>query len=529
MKKLKEKKFPVKKPKKKDISEIIAEYKERHKKIFRNARSNSNNLILNKTYNSKCHNSFGKKISNTRKIEEELSKFSKDNRHFISNSLNKYTFDMEVYIPHNLTKKEYANKNYLINQLINIERMNINTKKIIEPIQKETNKFSRHYKLIKSENKNHQESYMNGLEQLYQSKGYKINNIEYKNNENIFTPSFLLDTKFGEDQQKDANKYSSINNEFYKDKKILEKLENICSKKNFDVTDDKNILILNENNTREKDEEMKREILEEKRIMKMNRREYKIFNKKIKKEIMSIKTKLKELYQDSNNNSNSRNESSLYTNRTNYTRDLKLFYDHNEKEKEANKTIDAKKIRKKKDDSNNIFLSSRNLDLQTDFNQILPSINSLFSENKDNNNNNRENKKSRHKTILAIKSNSTKNHISKINRNREHKFLTTKTENNNEFCGKDIESYFKKYSDRILPKIKDNVGNNNILGLIGNFQNRVKDKSFGSIIKGNEYLKYVMDNNYIANINNPIKNKVENVDDTINNLHFTMMEKLLGN
>ena len=38
-----------------------------------------------------------------------------------------------------------------------------------------------------------------------------------------------------------------------------------------------------------------------------------------------------------------------------------------------------------------------------------------------------------------------------------------------------------------------------------------------------------MDNNYIANINNPIKNKVENVDDTINNLHFTMMEKLLGN
>lgn len=514
MKKL-EKNKSKKKNNKIDIHQIISEYNEKHKKIFRNTRNSANNIILNKTFNSKRHTSFGKRLSNRQKIEEELSKFSKESRLFFNNSLNKYIFDMEVYIPQNLTKKEYANKNYLINQLINIERMNKNTKKIIEPIQKETKKFSRHYKLIKSENKDHQESYMNNLEQLYQSKGYKINNIEYKHNENIFTPSFLLDRQFGEDQHKDANKYSNINNEFYKDRQILEKLETICSKNTIHVTDDNNNYLINGIKDKEKDEEIKRELLEEKKIMKMSRREYRIYNKKLKKEISLIKQKLKELYPDNNN---SQNESYLNTNRTNYTRDLKLFLDPNEKEKEINQINDQKKTTKKKDDSNNIFLSARNLDLETDFNKYLPSINSLFVDTRDNS-------EYRKKTVHSIKSKSTKNKINRMNRN--HRFMTYKTENN-EFSRKEIESYFKKYSNRILPRIKDNLGNN-VLGHIGNFQNKVKDKSFGYIIKGNEYMKYIIDNNYIANINNTMKNKIENVDDTINNLHFTMMEKLLGN
>lgn len=285
---------------KNDIDKIISENDSNHKALLRNNQKLPNNLRFNKTCNSKGHSYFGKKLSNRKKIEEELSSFSKENRKFFSNALNKYNFEMEVYIPQNLTKKEYANKNYLINQLILTEKMNKNTKQIVEPIEKETKKFSKQYKLIKSENKEHQDTYMNDIEEIYQSKGYKIYNIEYKDNENIFTPSFLLDMKFGRDQHKDANKYSNKNFDLTNDKQILEKFEKIFSKKNMDVTDEDNQFKTNDPNNNktsnnERDEEIKKQIKEEQRIMNMNKREYYIYNKKLKRDINKIKQNLKEL------------------------------------------------------------------------------------------------------------------------------------------------------------------------------------------------------------------------------------------
>lgn len=515
---------------KNDIDKIISEYDSNHKTLLRNNQKLPNNLRFNKTCNSKGHSYFGKKLSNRKKIEEELSSFSKENRKFFSNALNKYNFEMEVYIPQNLTKKEYANKNYLINQLILTEKMNKNTKQIVEPIEKETKKFSKQYKLIKSENKEHQDTYMNDIEEIYQSKGYKIYNIEYKDNENIFTPSFLLDMKFGRDQHKDANKYSNKNFDLTNDKQILEKFEKIFSKKNMDVTDEDNQFKTNDPNNNktsnnERDEEIKKQIKEEQRIMNMNKREYYIYNKKLKRDINKIKQNLKELSLVNSNVNNSPSLSDINTNRTNYSRgsNLKLIFDQNDKKKEINKISEPKKILKRKDDSKNIFLSARGLDLQTDFSKILPSINSLIGSK-----NVTEIKNKTIQTSSKTKKNKFSKEKNKQNKMHNlYKYLTNKTESY-DYPGKEIESYFKKYSSRKLPKLNPYMGSN-IHGLLGEFQNQVKENSFTSIAKGNDYIRFDLDNNYISNKKNSIKNKIENMDEKINNLQFTILEKLLAN
>lgn len=515
---------------KNDIDKIISENDSNHKTLLRNNQKLPNNLRFNKTCNSKGHSYFGKKLSNKKKIEEELSTISKENRKFFSNALNKYNFEMEVYIPQNLTKKEYSNKNYLINQLILTEKMNKNTKQIVEPIEKETKKFSKQYKLIKSENKEHQDTYMNDIEEIYQSKGYKIYNIKYKDNENIFAPSFLLDMKFGRDQHKDANKYSNKNFDLTDDKQVLEKFENIFSKKNMDVNDENNQFKTidrnnNKTNNNERDEEIKKQIKEEQRIMNMNKREYYIYNKKLKRDINKIKQNLKELSLVNNNINNSPSLSDINTNRTNYTRgsNLKLILDQNDKKKKINKISEPKKILKRKDDSKNIFLSARGLDLQTDFSKILPSINTLIgSKNETEIKNKTIQTNSKTKKIKFIKEKKKQKQIHNL-----YKYLTNKTESY-EYPGKEIESYFKKYSSRKLPKINPYMGSN-IHGLLGEFQNQVKENSFTNIAKGNDYIRFDLDNNYISNKKNSIKNKIENMEETINNLQFTILEKLLAN
>ena len=284
----------------------------------------------------------------------------------------------------------------------------------------------------------------------------------------------------------------------------------IFSKKNWDVTD-----------TYEKDEEIEREISEEKRIMNMTKGEYRKYNKKLKKEINTLKRELKGLSQGNNSKINSSlNDSSLNTNRTNYST---KFFVPNDKKKNINKNIDTKKLLKK-DDSNNIFLSARNLDLQTDFNKILPSINSLIVDKK-------ENRDIKNKTIISFKAQSIKNKFVKEKNKKQskinqiNKYLPNRIDNY-EFPFKEIESYFKRYSNRNTPLINGNVGNN-FFGFLGEFQKRVKEKSTGDIIKGNDYIKYdINKKNYITNKNK--KDIIENFDRKINYLNFTMSEKLFG-
>ena len=526
---------------KRKIDKILSEYANNRRKMFRNIKTKSQKTLeLNKTYNVKGPINFGKKLSKKKKLEEELYTISKDNRDIFRNALNKYNFDYEVYIPQNLTNREYYNKNFLINKLIYIEKVNQNIKKTIAPIDKETKLFSKQYKLVKSENKAHQKTYINNVEQLYQKNGYKIENIEYKNNENIFTPSFLLDKKFGKDQNEDVSKYSKNNNDFNLDQNLLQKL-NIASNKYEDDYSDENVqndrnLIKRFNSNQnwtynnEKEEEMKKQVLEEQKIMNMSRKEYRAYSRQLKKDINLIKKRIFKLVPTNNDMNNTQSENGLKTTRTNYTsNNLKMNLDLTDikKEKENTKDAQPKKIIKRKHKDDNIFLSARGLDLETDFNKRLPYINSIIENKSD-----KEIKKN--KTISSILKTKKNKFIKERNKeeikikkiNKLYNYLNNK-KGNYEFPNKEIENYFMKYSNRQLPRINPSVGSN-IHGIFGDFQNQVKEKSFGSIAKGNEYIRIDMDNNYISDNNKSLENKIEKMDEKIENLHFTVLDKLLS-
>ena len=525
-----------KKANKKKIHQILSEYTKKRKQALMETLHNrpKYDLALNKTYNIKPHSYFGKKISNKKKIEEELFSLSKENRTIFTKALKKHNFQMEVYIPQNLTNKEQGDKALLINQLIHIDKINKKIKEFINPINTETNQFSQQYRLIKGD-KGRKKSYMKNVEKLYQLNGYDKDVIEYKENENIFAPSFLLDQNFGKDQQKDASKYINKRQDFAKDHLLLQKFDDIIWKKeeNKGITERR---FYNKENwnyiyNHERDEQLKKEVIEEQKIMNMTKKQYRKYKNKLKKEIYLIKKKLSELDKTKTmfNASPSTRDPQTITIQTIATgASSNRFPNVKEKIIEDKKAIDMKK-RIKNDDDNNIFLSSRGLDLQTDFNKILPSINSIV-----------EAKSS--KEIVKQNSNTIENSTRKRKKptRRDKKNLSRRKKNQNlykllsdkvgykDIHIKDIEKEFRKYSSKKLPKLNLNNGSN-IHGFLSDFQNQVKDNSFKNIAKGNENIRIDMNKRVDSNYNIALKNKIEKVDDTINNLHFSVLERLLAN
>ena len=541
----KEKKFT--KINKREIDKILSEYAAKHKIIGRNKeKHHSNTLKLNKTYNPKDHISIGEPISKKKKIEKELSTFSKENRKFFGKCLNKYNFQMEIYIPQNLKKKEYSDKNFLINQLIHIEKMNRNIKEIIDPIDKETKEFSKQYKQIKSGNKAHQTTYIKNVEKIYQSNGFKIEHIEYKPNENIFDPSLLLDRKYRKEQiHNDVSTYSYRTFNLNKDKKILKKFENIVLNKFGDyVKDDDNQLTSNENWNyyfNEKDEEMKKEVIEEQRIMNMNRKEYQSYSKKLKRDIDIAKKRLAQMTKTDNNdfdNNNSNNNSNTMTinasspksNRTKYSSTLKSDIHKNKYPKTINRVVKQKKLLKEKNDDNNIFVSAKGLDLESDFNSRLPSINFLIDAKDDDKEGKNKIKKQfmRMKTFSSFKREPKREKTPKFTKTfKLYKFLKNKTEKE-DFPYDEINNYFKMYSHRVLPKANPYMGSN-IHGFLREFQKQVKENNFFNFAKGNEYMKFDINNKYFPNNKITLENQIEKIDDKIGSLHYTVLEKLLAN
>jgi len=121
---------------------------------------------------------------------------------------------LEVYVPHSMviSKKEDYDKNYMLNNLVRPEDIIKDKRNQIVHITKEIKKFSHQYEFAKNENMSHQLGYLNRIEQLYKNKGYNITGINYKKEDNIFIPSFLLNTKYGINSQIDVVKYGNNNN-----------------------------------------------------------------------------------------------------------------------------------------------------------------------------------------------------------------------------------------------------------------------------------------------------------------------------
>ena len=169
-------------------------------------------IKLQKNYSPRRGENNYEILSTKKKIENEIASITKENRNEFREALSKYSFDTEVFIPKTISinKNEYKDKNYLLNNLVSFENKSQERKRLVEPLRKETNRFSKQYKLIREENEEHQKDYLRSLENYYNEIGYNVDSIEYKKTDNIFSPSSILDHNFGINVQDDAYKYSSI-------------------------------------------------------------------------------------------------------------------------------------------------------------------------------------------------------------------------------------------------------------------------------------------------------------------------------
>ena len=256
-----------------------------------------------------------------KKVENEISSMTKETRDEFRDALNKYSFDTEVFIPKTLSinKNEYKNKNYLINNLVHYEKKSTERKRIVEPLKKETNRFTKQYKLIKEENEEHQQDYLKSLENFYSNIGYNQKSLD-KMNENIFMPSTALDHDFGINIGEDAFKYNHIDlrSVFSRDQDLMkqwqqsikETKENKNRSKKHRGENELDLEEDQEKKEKEKEKEMKKSLfqkeldkikynlMEENRIRNMSRKEYYYYNRKIKNDILTTKKLLKEFDED---------------------------------------------------------------------------------------------------------------------------------------------------------------------------------------------------------------------------------------
>jgi hypothetical protein len=283
------------------------------------------------------HKGFGQKknkfynslFAQRKKIKNEIESMPHEKRNTFREALNKYNFGFEVFIPNTLrvSKKEYKKKNYLLNTLISFEGKLREQKELVGPLKKETNRFSKQYKLIHKENTGHQRDYIKKLQDYYENIGYSRSGIEYKGTDNIFSPSSILDQDFGRNIHEDAFKYgnSEYKTDFHKDQNLIKKWkkgikdtkdnknrakkrdlkEETAYKYDYENTEENieehlhEIEIEKEKERHREEmqkelEEIKKNLMEESRIKNMSRKEYYNYSLDLKNDIEKAKESLKE-------------------------------------------------------------------------------------------------------------------------------------------------------------------------------------------------------------------------------------------
>jgi len=518
--------------------------KEKEKKNLKQSK-----IKLNKFYSPRRKGEY-EILTTKKKIENEISSITKENRNDFVEALNKYNFDTEVFIPRSMSinKNEYKNKNYLLNNLVLFESKAQERKRIVEPLRVETNRFTKQYKLIKEENEEHQKEYLKGLENYYQEIGYNVNSIEYQNTDNIFKPSSVLDHDFGMNLQEDSYKYSDIDlkKDYSVDQNLLKKwqkgIEEAKEKKSrAKIIEEENEMPGSEKEEkREKEREreyrnivfqkeldkIKNKLMEENRIRNMSREQYFYYNRQIKNDIKNTKKLLKEFNESKNNsyfNPNKLKANTIDSNRVSRTYKIlhptqnknykeKIVFSSldlsNKKEEKKIKKEKSKKIRKNylspkyqipdriKNNStsipeNNLFISSDKNKIKNDNKISLPLI--LFDQDNENENKNdyKETKKNKNKMNKEeIKSGMF---LKKKQKENELENLYNLIYNNKNtflerYPSKSVEKYFRKYTNKKIPVVNFKKGSN-IHGIIEDLQNIVKKNEFYKIAESSNEVK----------------------------------------
>jgi hypothetical protein len=372
-----------------------------------------NNLIIR----NRGHSDFGHQLTYHKKLENELDTLPNDISKFFRHSLDKYQFQLEVYVPHSMviSKKEYYDKNYMLNNLVRTEDIIQDKKNQIALISKETKKFSHQYEFVKNENMSHQLGYLNKIEQLYKNKGYNTTGINYKKEDNIFSPSFLLDTKYGTNSQTDVVKYGNNNNkkEYKIDKWLLNKFDEVILKKKKGKKEKNEVQNKNEGPMLEDENDqkllaqIKKELDEQIRVQNMTKQEYSQHSRKIKNDIEIIKNTInnfKELNEYFKKKKNNYKYNSRYDNNNNLNSSL------DKKRNNGNNSI--KDMKSKLTYQSDLFLSSKGMKESSKEKNILPEINPRKSNpnNKIKTSIDKEDDKSKHE----LKNNIPKIHLKGI-------------------------------------------------------------------------------------------------------------------
>ena len=507
------------------------------------------------------HSDFGHHLSYNKKLENELDSLPDKINKFFRQSLDKYKFQLEVYVPHSMviSKKEYYNKNYMLNHLVETEDIIKGKKKQIAPISKETKKFSHQYEFVKNENMSHQLGYLNKIEQLYKNRGYNTTGINYKKEDNIFSPSFLLDTKYGTNSQTDVVKYGNNNNkrEYKIDKWLLNKFDEVILKKKKGKKEKNETMnknegpILEDENDQKLLAQIKRELDEQIRIQNMSKEEYSQHSRKIKNDIETIKDTInnfKELNEYFKKKKNNYKYNTRYDNNLNRSLDTK----------KNNSNNSIKDIKSKLNYQSNLFLSSKGMKESSKENNILPEINprkritksqniTISNKEEDKSKNDLKNNipKLKLKGILNKKKNLEPKYLSErklkeIEKEKQLNQLYDILNNHTSssiFPINEVNNYFNKYSPRKLPIVNSDRGSN-IHGLVEEVQNIINDNNFANFAKMNYNARKDIKNKSNKNENKNVEyqnNKILdddyiiNLDNKIKGMHYDFTDNLLSN
>ena len=526
-----------------------------------NVEEKENKQKSNLITRNRGHSDFGHQLTYHKKLENELDTLPNEVSKFFRHSLDKYQFQLEVYVPHSMviSKKEYYNKNYMLNNLVKTEDIIQDKKNQIAHISKETKKFSHQYEFVKNENMSHQLGYLNKIEQLYKNRGYNTTGINYKKEDNIFSPSFLLDTKYGTNSQTDVVKYGNNNNkrEYKIDKWLLNKFDEVILKKKKGKKEKNETMnknegpILEDENDQKLLAQIKRELDEQIRIQNMSKEEYSQHSRKIKNDIETIKDtinnfkELNEYFKKKKNN---------YKYNTRYDNNLNTSLDT----KKNNSNNSIKDIKSKLNYQSNLFLSSKGMKESSKENNILPEINprkritksqniTISNKEEDKSKNDLKNNipKLKLKGILNKKKNLEPKYLSErklkeIEKEKQLNQLYDILNNHTSssiFPINEVNNYFNKYSPRKLPIVNSDRGSN-IHGLVEEVQNIINDNNFANFAKMNYNARKDIKNKSNKNENKNVEyqnNKILdddyiiNLDNKIKGMHYDFTDNLLSN
>ena len=546
-------------------------------------------IKLQKNYSPRRGENNYEILSTKKKIENEIASITKENRNEFREALSKYSFDTEVFIPKTISinKNEYKDKNYLLNNLVSFENKSQERKRLVEPLRKETNRFSKQYKLIREENEEHQKDYLRSLENYYNEIGYNVDSIEYKKTDNIFSPSSILDHNFGINVQDDAYKYSSIDlkQDYNRDQKLLKKYQKGIKETKENKSRIKRIQEENEMRgieneevkelDREKEmkkvifqkqlEELKQKLMEESRISNMNKEEYFYYSRRIKNDIQNTKKLLEEFNETKNNSYFNQNKLSINNLRENrITKTYKILHpkqQKNYKEKIVYSSLDlsdkknsSKKEKKKKviknyltpkyqirknlNEKPTVSITENNIFMSSDIKKrdTLPKLPTILNIEQDYNETYKKSKKNSLYKNDVIKSEMM---IRKLKQEDELDNLYNLVYSNKNnilegYPSKSVETYFRKYTNKRIPTVNYKKGSN-IHGLLEDLQQIIKKKDFYKIAESSndvkkEYInKRGLTYDKLINNKNFDVDKIQELDNKIPELHYIFAENLLTN